>query len=68
MERNCYCREGATHCGTCYKCGAPGHTRHAPGAPATLGFCDRHYEEDLAKVIDEDESGINCTGSGHSIL
>lgn len=43
-ERNCYCGEGETSCGTCERCGAPGHTRHFPGArPYTGAWCDRCY-------------------------
>lgn len=32
------------YCGLCEKCGAPGHTRHFPGAvPYTGSWCERHY-------------------------
>jgi hypothetical protein len=32
------------YCGFCQRCGAPGHTRHFPGAiPYTGCWCDRHY-------------------------
>ena len=31
-------------CGICERCGAPGHTRHHPGAvPYTGAWCDRCY-------------------------
>jgi hypothetical protein len=31
-------------CGRCEVCGAPGHTRHAPGAqPYTGSWCDAHW-------------------------
>lgn len=42
--RNCYCRDGATHCGTCQVCGKPGHAGHFPGPlPYTGSWCDAHY-------------------------
>lgn len=53
--RDCYCgdldeaslrRRGIPpgFCGTCQTCGAPGHTRHHPGAvPSTGAWCDRCY-------------------------
>ena len=42
--RSCYCKPGDTSCGTCERCGAPGHTRHYPGpVPATGAWCDRCY-------------------------
>ncbi len=42
--RNCYCRPGDASCGTCERCGAPGHTRHFPGpVPSTGSWCDRCY-------------------------
>lgn len=55
--RGCYCELWDTkpevlrqqglpegHCGKCRSCGAPGHTRHFPGAvPFTGAWCDRHY-------------------------
>lgn len=32
------------YCALCGKCGAPGHTRHFPGAvPCTGSWCERHY-------------------------
>jgi hypothetical protein len=32
-------------CGICERCGAPGHTRHYPGAvPHTGAWCDRCYQ------------------------
>ena len=32
------------YCGTCDRCGKPGHTRHFPGAaPFTGSWCDKHY-------------------------
>ena len=56
-DRNCYCglweskprvleRQGIPEgfCGLCQVCGAPGHTRHFPGAvPYTGCWCDRHF-------------------------
>ena len=43
-SRLCYCAEGETTCGTCEVCGAPGHTRHYPGArPYTGSWCDACY-------------------------
>jgi hypothetical protein len=54
-ERGCYC-EGMSaefrrehnlpdgYCGTCIRCGKPGHTRHHPGpVPFTGAWCDRCY-------------------------
>ena len=42
--RHCYCKPGETHCGTCERCGVPGHTRHFPGpVPYTGAWCDRCY-------------------------
>jgi hypothetical protein len=42
--RNCYCRPGEVTCGTCERCGAPGHARHFPGpVPYTGAWCDRCY-------------------------
>ena len=42
--RSCYCKAGETFCGTCERCGAPGHTRHFPGpVPVTGAWCDRCY-------------------------
>lgn len=33
------------YCGVCQRCGAPGHTRHFPGAaPYTGSWCNKHYE------------------------
>jgi hypothetical protein len=54
-QRNCYCRIWATgpamyeerglprgFCGTCERCGKPGHLRHFPGpVPYTGAWCDR---------------------------
>lgn len=47
--RNCYCEspndDPAASCGTCERCGRPGHTRHAPnGIPYTGAWCDRCYQ------------------------
>lgn len=42
-ERHCYCKPGDEFCGTCERCGAPGHTRHAPSQPYTGAWCDRCY-------------------------
>lgn len=43
-KRFCYCKPGETTCGTCERCGAPGHTRHSPGEmPYTGAWCDRCY-------------------------
>ena len=56
-ERGCYCDAPGLgpeyfesrgippgFCGLCERCGAPGHTRHFPGAvPCTGCWCDRHY-------------------------
>jgi hypothetical protein len=43
-QRNCYCKPGEVSCGTCERCGAPGHTRHFPGGvPYTGAWCDRCY-------------------------
>lgn len=56
-RRGCYCgiwdkdpghfaKEGLPegYCGTCIRCGAPGHTRHYPGpVPFTGAWCDRCY-------------------------
>lgn len=34
----------AGHCGRCFICGAPGHTRHHPGRiPCTGVWCDEHF-------------------------
>ncbi len=42
--RACYCTPGQTSCGTCERCGEPGHTRHYPGpVPSTGAWCDRCY-------------------------
>lgn len=42
--RGCYCKPGELFCGTCERCGAPGHTRHFPGpVPYTGSWCDRCY-------------------------
>ena len=56
-QRNCYCGIWATDptmyqerglargvCGTCERCGKPGHARHFPGpVPYTGAWCDRCY-------------------------
>lgn len=43
-DRACYCGPEAVTCGTCERCGAPGHTRHFPGpSPSTGAWCDRCY-------------------------
>lgn len=43
-DRECYCTPGQDSCGTCERCGAPGHTRHFPGpVPVTGAWCDRCY-------------------------
>ena len=42
--RGCYCGPGDEFCGTCERCGRPGHTRHFPGPlPYTGAWCDRCY-------------------------
>lgn len=60
-QRNCYCglwekspetleEQGVPpgYCGLCQVCGAPGHTRHFPGAvPYTGAWCDKHYRRTL---------------------
>ncbi len=43
-DRHCYCAPGQASCGTCERCGLPGHTRHFPGpVPVTGAWCDRCY-------------------------
>ena len=58
MKRNCYCELWKTnpetlkdqglsegYCGTCERCGKPGHTSHHPGpVPYTGSWCDRCYQ------------------------
>jgi len=42
--RSCYCKPGDTTCGTCERCGEPGHTRYFPGpVPVTGAWCDHCY-------------------------
>ena len=42
--RGCYCKAGDASCGTCERCGQPGHTRHAPAPfPTTGAWCDVCY-------------------------
>lgn len=42
--RHCYCKPGETTCGTCDRCGQPGHIGHFPGpVPYTGTWCDRCY-------------------------
>ncbi len=42
--RPCYCQAGQVSCGTCERCGEPGHTRHFPGpVPVTGAWCDACY-------------------------
>jgi len=43
-SRGCYCRPGDVTCGTCERCGRPGHARHFPGpVPYTGAWCDPCY-------------------------
>jgi hypothetical protein len=55
-ERGCYCGLWTTKpealksqgvepgfCGVCVKCGAPGHSRHAPNGPYSAAWCDRCF-------------------------
>ena len=43
-DRHCYCQPGQASCGTCERCGEPGHTRHFPGpVPVTGAWCDACY-------------------------
>ena len=66
MERNCYCKPGDQYCGDCHICGKGGHTRHAPNAPAILGYCDECYKKESSEsfanfsVTKQNAENLSC--------
>jgi hypothetical protein len=46
-----YCKPGQDHCANCWKCNENGHLRQSPLGPMTLGYCEKHFADDIELML-----------------